>query len=429
MPRPRALPRPRRRAATPRACSRPLEAARWLLTLSLALGLGCASARPARDGAAAACQPRFPYADGWLGGDAAFSVALEPANAAAGRRRTLWLFGDTFVGSPSAKDRVGSRFIHNSIAISRCGPDGFEIEYAWGTDAEGGPAAFFGPDAREPAQTHASDGAPYWWLFDGFVHRGALYVGLLEITPSPPRGALALPFRITGMHLARVANPTAPPESWTTDVVRLSRSERGFPAATMLIHGEHVFFFAFTPLEAGRQHRFLARLPVGALARWDGDLSDELETLVDDGVWQPGFLPERAAILMADNGTEMSVEYVPELGQWLAIYGAPIQVDEAGSGPLSDTLYARTASDLSGPWSERRPLYRIPEMRDPEEPGTLCYAGKNHRRFAPSSRLFVTYVCNLYAPPGADPYEALERLQRNMELYRPIGTVLALPED
>ena len=66
---------------------------------------------------------------------------------------------------------------------------------------------------------------------------------------------------------------------------------------------------------------------------------------------------------------------------------------------------------------------------DPADPGTLCYAGKSHQRFAPEARLFVTYVCNLYAPPGTNPYPAIERLQRNMELYRPVGVLLPLPAD
>jgi hypothetical protein len=421
MRRPRALRRPSRRRAAGGA------GARRLLALSLVLGLGCASGGPPPGGDAARCRPHFPYADGWLGGDAAASVDLESVGAPPRRDHTLWLFGDTFVGSPDARDRVGSRFIHNSVAISHCGPGGFEIEYAWGIDEAGEPAAFLAPPAQ-PANRGADAGA-YWWLFNGFVHDGALYIGLLEITPSPPRGPLALPFRMTGMHLARVADPSTPPQAWSAQVARLSRSQHGFPAASMLVHGGFVFFFSFTPLQAGRQHRFLARLPIDSLGRWDSDLSDELETLVDDGTWQPGFLPSKARVLMADNGTEMSVEFVPELGRWLAVYGAPIQVDEADSATLSDTVYARTASDLAGPWSERWPLYRIPEMRDPADPGTLCYAGRSHQRFAPEARLFVTYVCNLYAPPGTDPYPVIERLQRNMELYRPVGVLLPLSAD
>ena len=39
--------------------------------------------------------PDFPYSEGWLGGDAAYSIAIDPGT-------TLWLFGDSFVTSAAA---------------------------------------------------------------------------------------------------------------------------------------------------------------------------------------------------------------------------------------------------------------------------------------------------------------------------------------
>src|SRR5688572_22589904 len=47
-----------------------------------------------------ACMPSFPYKDGWLGGDAGYSIALAPG-------KSLWLFGDSFVGK-SGSTRSGS---------------------------------------------------------------------------------------------------------------------------------------------------------------------------------------------------------------------------------------------------------------------------------------------------------------------------------
>ena len=85
-------------------------------TLGLALWLvaagACAGLPPAGD-RSAACWPHFPYESGWLGGDGAYSIPLSPT-------RTLWLFGDTFIGADGQADREGAAFIHNSIAISEC---------------------------------------------------------------------------------------------------------------------------------------------------------------------------------------------------------------------------------------------------------------------------------------------------------------------
>src|SRR5690606_20414884 len=62
-----------------------------LLLAALAAGApGCATLPGFAADAQQACWPRFPYRDGWLGGDGAWSVPLS-------RTRSLWLFGDTFV--------------------------------------------------------------------------------------------------------------------------------------------------------------------------------------------------------------------------------------------------------------------------------------------------------------------------------------------
>ena len=54
---------------------------------------------------AAICVPSFPYDDGWLGGDAAYSIRLSDT-------RSIWLFGDSFVGDPG---RNTSPWIQNGV--------------------------------------------------------------------------------------------------------------------------------------------------------------------------------------------------------------------------------------------------------------------------------------------------------------------------
>ena len=340
------------------------------------------------------CSPAFPYRDGWLGGDGAYSVPLA-------RGETLWLFGDTFVGTAGAADRRKARFIHNSIALSRCGARGWEIEYAWGRGDDGRPRAFF---------EAASDEA-YWWPFDGFEHEGRLYVGLISVEPTPPRGPFGLPFRFSGMALARIDQPDAEPERWAPTILALSSSEDAFPGSALVVHEEHLYLFAFFDHNAAHYPRMLARLPLRALDA--PEPAAALETFAKDGSWQPGFVPKRARVLMDDDATEMSVRYDAKRSAWLAVYGYP----------PSDRVVVRTAPSLEGPWSAPRTIFRIPEL-DPRfasghDPDTFCYAAKEHPQYASAGRLWLTYVCNLFTPPGEDPWESLERLQRSMYLYRP----------
>lgn len=387
-----------------------------------AQALGCSSFR-ARTGPVA-CTPAFALEDGWLGGDAVYSVALP--DRWVGERRTLWLFGDSYVADPAKPlptDRVGAAFVHNTIGLSSCRGSEFDIDYVWSTGADGGPRAFIEPTDQE---------ASWYWLFDGFVHRGALYLGLLEVAPAAPDGPLGMPFRLIGMSLARIDDPDAPPERWPVRVVSLSTSREAFPAAAMRVDGDHVLLFAFAASSDDRQPRFLTRLPLAALDRDLDDLGPWLETWTADQVWDRGFLPDRAAILMPDNATEMSVEPHRDAQgttRLLAVYGSPLQTGPDGQPPVtrSHAVYARRASSPTGPWSDRLPIYEMEEARDLEG-GTICYAAKEHPAFARPGELLITYVCNAVAAPGQDAWDALHRLEGDMDLYVPRVIRIPMPD-
>lgn len=385
------------------------------------------------------CTPRFDYSQGWLGGDAAYSVPLP--GGAPQERRTIWLFGDTFVADAKhhdgdgQRDRVGAAFIHNSIGISRCEGNDFEIEYHWSEDERGQPVAFI-----ESGDGNASR---YWWLFDGFVHDGALYLGLLDVEHVEATGPLRMPFALRGMSLARIDDPTAPPATWRPEVMPLSKARDAFPGAAMQVEGDQLLLFSFMAPRTGRQARFLARLPLSALDDDPDDLEPHLETLTQNGAWVPGFLPARALVLMPDSSSEMSVAYHPELpeaNRWLAVYGSPLQVDATGAGaPVpSGAIYGRTAPRPEGPWSERVLLHEIAEvgrLGRSGERGTICYAAKEHPAFAEPGELLITYVCNLIqvdAEPGDDTgaaaSSALRRLQRNMKIYVPRVIEIKTPD-
>lgn len=378
----------------------------------VALGIaaaGCAGLGGPRADAQRACWPRFPYRQGWLGGDGAYSVPLSPT-------RSVWLFGDTFIGRPGQRDRVGGALVHNSVGISECRDGRFTIEYAWGTGADRTPRAFL----ERP-------GGGWWWLFGGFVHQGALYVGLLEVERAPPRGPLGIPFRHTGSSLARIANPGDPPARWRTEVLPLTRGSLAQPLSAFAVAGAHLYLFGFSDLPDGRHPRILARLPLAALAA----PAAALETWTRDARWTPGWRPGEAAIVMDDDASEMSVRHHPESGRWVALYSYP---DVAGAFPgarPSDAVWARSAPAPEGPWSPRRLVFRVPELApDPAgagDPHLGCYAAKEQAQFSRPGSLTFTYVCNLFSGPTAEPFAVLGRLQRRMDLYRPIAATVTCP--
>jgi hypothetical protein len=379
-------------------------------------GLACAGVGGPGAGAQRACWPRFPYQEGWLGGDGAYSIALSPT-------RSLWLFGDTFVGRPEQRDRVGAHLVHNSIGVSECRNGRFVIDYAWGAGPGGAPRAFL----QRP------EGAGWWWLFGGFVHEGALYVGLLEVERAEPRGALSLPFRYGGSALARIEDPHDDPERWRVDVLPLARGALAHPVSAFATSGPHLYLFGFLDLPDQRSPRILFRLPLAALEARAPDLPAALETWAGDGRWMPGFRPEQARVVMDDNASEMSVRHHAESDRWVALYNHPDLDGRFPDTRPSDAVYLRTAPAPEGPWSERRLVFRIPELAaDPDapagDPNLGCYAAKEHAQFSRPGSLTFTYVCNLFSGPGQDPYEVLGRLQRSMHVYRPVAATVTLPE-
>ncbi|MBU1180687.1 MAG: hypothetical protein KKE00_03145 [Proteobacteria bacterium] len=82
----------------------------WLALLMLSIFFFSLSPSISSD-----CIPCFPYKDGWYGGDAAYSIRLD-------EKRTLWLFGDTFVSDEQGRqDRIDMDVVLGTTpAISTC---------------------------------------------------------------------------------------------------------------------------------------------------------------------------------------------------------------------------------------------------------------------------------------------------------------------
>ena len=109
--------------------------------------------------------------------------------------------------------------------------------------------------------------------------------------------------------------------------------------------------------------------------------------------------------------SELSVRYLAEDGEWLAVYLSP---ENKG-----DRLLFATSRQPEGPWSPPAVLIPSIDEVDPKSPlyhpQTFCYAGKEHRQFARGRELVATYVCN--SMEDIDDQDSF--LRKNLFLYRP----------
>jgi hypothetical protein len=337
------------------------------------------------------CMPSFPYKDGWLGGDGGLSVPIGPA-------KTLWLFGDTFVGKKDQTTRSGSRMV-TTIGVSECRPDKtVDMQYYWRNMYTDKPDHFF--------QSH-TDRYRYWQI-DAFMYNNSLYVVMSKIEPQPGSSPDNIfNWSAVGMALAKVADPNATrPDQWKVDlfpwshVVDATLYDGGFAE-----DGRYVYLF----MVKERRYNYLVRLPLDYIESPEG----HMEYFSRDEVWKPGSDSADAKILL-DDQLISRVVYHPESKRWLMAYGPHFG---------GTSIYYRAASEITGPWSDRRTLYECPELiqgTPTYEVDNYCYCARVHAQFfdEDSGKLLITYTCNS---------KKLSKLIENMTINVPQVVVIPVP--
>lgn len=354
----------------------------------------------------------FPYEQGWLGADSAYSVPL-------GDGLSLWLLGDTFTGPANVTSRKKfTGFIRNSIAISSCSGHNCSFHYHWaGMNTKSPKSMFTAPDT----------GSDWLWPMDGFVYDGTLYLAFMQMRA---QGSGAFGFAYSGSLLASIKNYQAPPDQWSVVYQRLNSGGSAVPGASIVI-GEGpggnpdpsnpkgascAYFFTVVPKKNSPPHMSLLRLPLEELDRAVRPGNSDWEYLKSDSAWArwpdtDTTMPGDAAAVIDPGATEMTVRYHAATKQWIAVY--PIPLDRSARYSLSRSL--------TGPWGPSDKLYSYPEMQ-PGNPNytanVLCYAAKEHVELESPGQLFLTYACNSVKPSD---------VTNNMNLYRPVAVRQPLP--
>ena len=338
--------------------------------------------------------PDFSYTQGWLGADDAYSVPLAP-------NKSVWLFGDTFVGNPTTKLRSQSKtMVRNSVGISICKPGkSCTLTYFWQKPADPKPRSFFdtGTDAL------------WYWPLDGFLQGKTLYVALLAVRNKPGASSDdALGFEIAGTKLATVEDALISPTKWHVSIQNLTGANL-WAGVSMIPNGKYVLWYTQVSSGEGRGYMTVMRVPREDMA----DPSRGWEYLRKDGKWVAGLAGDDTMHVIDQAISEMSVRYHPTIHKWLALSGGP-------EFP-SPRAVERSADSPVGPWSDPSTIYEFPEMK-PGNPGydkdTFCYAVKEHIEFT-DSKIAMTYACNSMS---------MTKTIANMNIYRPRGVILDLPK-
>jgi hypothetical protein len=361
----------------------------FLLGLTAASVASCAwSQSPARQ------LPDFGYTNGWLGADDGYSVALKSTDS-------LWLFGDTFVGSPEIRLRSESKtMVRNSIGISHCEADHpCSMKYYWQKPDDPKPRSFFdtGTDAL------------WYWPMDGFFDGKTLYVALMAVRNKPGAGPNdAFGFEIAGTKFAIIDNPLASPDKWKTTVRDLTDGAL-WAGVSMVPDGKYILWYTQVSKGEGKGYMAVMRVPRDKKANPSGSW----ESLNNKNQWVPGLAGEDARKVIDQPISETSVRYHPSIKKWI----------EVSTGPEfpSPRAVVRTADSPVGPWSAPETIYEFLEMKR-DNPGydkdTFCYAVKEHIEFT-DTKIAMTYACNTMV---------IAKVMKNMDIYRPRVVILDLPK-
>ena len=317
--------------------------------------------------------------NGWLGSDAGESIVLSD-------KRTLWLFGDTFIGRLSNGVRVaGARMINSTIGLqdrTKAPPDC--MRFYW-KEKDGQPASFFPHQPTTPGE--------YYWVTKGVMLRGELFLFAFCISGDSQNFAT---WHESGSALLRIRNPLEPPAQWVQKAYTLKLPAGHTFHAALVVKEPYVYLYG---LVQPRQTA-LARVRVDDLVK--GKLTEAYEYWVsgpDGQHWGkeakhcvPQFLPIN---------TECTVHYEPAWQLYTCFtYDA-----------FSPEIYLTTAKELTGPWSQPAPIYWVPEHHFFSFP-IISYAVRQHAELSTKpGEIILSYATNvpesmaeLFTEEGKDLY-------------------------
>lgn len=380
----------------------------------------------------------FTRESGWNAGDIGHSIDL-------GDGRTLWLFGDSIFGPVREGARVGgeSKFTRGAVGWHTT-PEGGEppasIDFAppepWGDLPPAGWAA--------PQPGLWPEGTWYWLMGDAAI------VPALDVPDQRPAPDTPVPddpapgarlilfatavgpsgnpdgmwnFRRVGGVIITIDNPADPPTAWRAtqriNPIVQSQPMHGEPkrasddwgAAIIPAHrgatvppgaedgGAGVpsaidfYIFGVRSLENGDRGLLVARSSAATLGL------PESWSFFDGSVWSDD--PKSAAPVLQGIPDEFTIQWLEREGRrdLVLIHSEPM---------LGRRIMARAAPAPTGPWSEPKPIFEVP---DPARDGRLLtYAAKGHIHLSRPGEVLVSYVIN-----STD----FGQIFRDASLYRP----------
>lgn len=303
---------------------------------------------------------------GWIAADATYSIHLPNG-------RTLWLFGDTFIGEVDDISIVnGSKFIRNSAVIQT----GTNLQTLHG----GTPSA---PD--DFIQTNHPD-ATWYWPEHGIVENDTLRIFVAKFRHED-NGSEGFNFAHAGND---IANFTYPGLEFISTVPLHAHAVNG------VIYGDRVLAdTSYLYIYGRKSDPDNFNIPYPHVARTtEGHLMHQSTWEYYNGTgWStdPG-----ASKPFQDIPVSQQYSITTHMGKYLLL---------TQNIWLSPEIFTYVADSPTGPWKNKTKIYTTPETSD----NTFTYNAYAHPQFNKNNELLVSYNVN----------GDFSSIFSNVELYRP----------
>ncbi len=332
----------------------------------------------------------FNRKSGWTGSDACYSIPLNGMDRFQDsyEGQTLFLFGDTFIGSvDSSGSRHDVTLINNSYAILNGSlPDPGKINFFWDTDEQNKARSVFVP------KTANSNPGDWYWPMDGIAIDDSVYVFTLRLK----KGA-NFSFEPVGVSLI----------SFTSDVTSGIKTYRQKDTPLFLKDNGIIFGQAVMPLTAAAGYPkgdgyIYVYGPKSSFGKKDLVAARVLpENISDFSLWKfwdgKGWTTDigNCAPITGFISQEFSVTPLPD-GKFLLTF------------QIGNQVAVRIGESPVGPFDIYRKVWDCPEVRQNKD--IFVYNAKAHPHLSPPGKLLISY--NVNSSNFGD-------LFRNANIYRP----------
>jgi hypothetical protein len=298
--------------------------------------------------------------DGWTGGDGTVSILLPDG-------RTVWLFGDTLLGTVSADETrsVDTPFIRNSLLVQ----NGTRMETRM-RFAGGEPTSFFVPSSADQ----------WFWPGHGIVDGDQLKIFLHRFEQTELK---LWAWHWVGTDLASVSLP-----SLELTGIEPAPSENGILYGVSLLEEDAYIYIYGTADRKHPKEAHLARAPTGGIhGPW---------AYYSGASWSDQ--PTASQSILTGVSTQYSVIHA---GRHFYLFTMD------GRNVFSNIIVVYRAAQPQGPWQGPLTIYQAPETNSQ----VAAYNPFTHPQFSVENSLLLSYNLNHISDPNA--------LYQDASIYRP----------